>query len=137
MEFSPPMAGDRVLVLRPQWLALILAGRKTLEVRSRRLRPGRYYLGSCGYISGHVDIGVATRATLRDWRARVAEHHVQSQCLPYTSTWFHPLVNLCVASVMLPYNHPRGAVGIVAFKLLSGSNGYVVLHDALASVENN
>ena len=115
MPFTPPVVGDRILALRPEWLALVLAGRKTLEVRSRRLRPGRYFLGCCGYISGHVDMGVATRATHREWRDRVGEHVVRSRHLPYQNTWLHPLESVCLATVMLPYNHPQGAVGIVIF----------------------
>ena len=41
----PPKAGDRILILQPVWLDLILAGEKTLEIRGSSLRPGKYFLG--------------------------------------------------------------------------------------------
>ena len=46
------LPGDRILVLRPHWLNLILAGEKTLEIRGRNLSAGTYWLGARGVIHG-------------------------------------------------------------------------------------
>ena len=42
---TPPQTGDRILIFKPQWLALVLSGRKTLEVRGIAYKSGSYYLG--------------------------------------------------------------------------------------------
>ena len=42
---TPPQTGDRILIFKPQWLALVLSGRKTLEVRGVAYKSGSYYLG--------------------------------------------------------------------------------------------
>ena len=42
---SEPQTGDRILVFRLPWLALILTGQKTVEVRGTAYKSGSYYLG--------------------------------------------------------------------------------------------
>ena len=45
LSASEPQAGDRILVFRPQWLSLVLSGRKKVEVRGAAYKSGSYYLG--------------------------------------------------------------------------------------------
>ena len=52
LRMAAPQRGDRILVLRPHWLNLILAGEKTLEIRGRNLSAGNYWLGTRGMIHG-------------------------------------------------------------------------------------
>ena len=40
-----PQPADRILILKQPWLDLILQGTKTLEIRSRPLSAGSYWLG--------------------------------------------------------------------------------------------
>ena len=47
---SEPRPGDRILVFKERWLALILSGEKTMEVRAANYKSGRYFLGSGGLI---------------------------------------------------------------------------------------
>ena len=42
---SEPRHGERILVLRREWLELILSGRKKMEIRGTRLREGDVWLG--------------------------------------------------------------------------------------------
>ena len=45
---SHPRSGDRILIFKPEWLRLVLAGHKTLEVRAMAYKAGRYYFGTGG-----------------------------------------------------------------------------------------
>jgi hypothetical protein len=117
-RFRKPAAGDRILILRPHWLQLILAGRKTLEVRGNRLRSGEtYFLGSASQIHGSAVIG-STRlvSDLAEWRSLAPQHKVDAHELPYKKTWVNELTRLKKANVPVPYHHPRGAVSLVRYR---------------------
>jgi hypothetical protein len=117
MPFRRPRHGDRVLVLRWPWLSLILSRQKKLEVRARRLSPGRYFLGCSGHIWGHVEVGAGELCqTGRRWRALARSHRVPTALPPYQRTWVHPLAHPCRAPAAVPYSHPRGAIGLVIFR---------------------
>jgi hypothetical protein len=118
MAFCPPKHGHKVLVLKHRWLSLILDGSKKMEVRGRRLAPGRYYLGFLGNIWGHVEVGQASLCeNAEQWQAATAEHCVECPNPPYKKTWLHPLSSVCLSSGCWPYIHPRGAIGIVIYRL--------------------
>ena len=51
-----PEPGDRILILKPYWLNLILSGQKSMEIRSRNLKPGQYWLGGRGFVHGYVQL---------------------------------------------------------------------------------
>ena len=51
-RMATPQPGNRILVLQPHWLNLILAGEKTLEIRGRNHSAGNYWLGTRGMIHG-------------------------------------------------------------------------------------
>ena len=117
MAFVPPQQGDRVLVLRRPWLLEVLSGVKVLEVRGRRLAPGRYYLGCAGSLWGHIDVGAATLCqSAQHWRALAAQHRVLTPAPPYRKTWLHRLSCLRAAPAALPYTHPCGAIGVVVYR---------------------
>jgi hypothetical protein len=118
MAFCEPEYGSKILVLKAKWCEAILSGRKVDEVRGRRLAPGRYYLGCSGNIWGHVEVGQATLCeTAELWRATAARHCVESPSPPYKKTWLHPLSSICRSAGPWPYIHPRGAIGIVIYRL--------------------
>jgi hypothetical protein len=56
-----PRPGDKILILRSCWLELVLSGAKTLEIRSRNLSPGLYWVGAKGKIYGRVRLHAATQ----------------------------------------------------------------------------
>ena len=113
---QPLQKGDRILILKERWLGMILSGEKTMEIRSKRLRAGRYYLGYKEKIYGCVSIGVAVPiATVEEWRALYSRHLVSSSTLPYECSTFG-LPILSVHSMEGTYKHPKGAIGIVKYR---------------------
>lgn len=116
-QFHPPTQGDRILILREPWLGLVLSGAKTLEVRSRRLTCKTYFLGSRGQIYGSATISSAfVIDTAAKWRALLPQHRWDVVQLPYAATWGHRLAHVARAAAPMPFDHPRGAVGIVVYR---------------------
>ena len=108
---APLQRGDRILILKERWLDLILSGEKTMEIRSKRLRAGKYYLGYKEKIYGCVSTGVAVPiTTVEEWRALYPRHLVNSSTLPYERTFGLPV--LSVHSMEGTCKHPKGAIGI-------------------------
>ena len=128
-----PKPGDRILVLRACWLDLVLAGEKTLEIRSRKLSPGLYWIGTKGEDSRSRSL--ASRDPDPDLQGTsIVKLHVLNSCNPDTQA-FRQLRHLhCVDLHDLPYRktyalpishyrrlspisymHPRGAIGIVRY----------------------
>ena len=112
-----PRAGDRILVLREEWLERILSGEKDLEIRGRRLREGDVWLGCRSNILGKARLGSATKiATKQAWAALRSRHLVAGAGLPYKTTWGLPLRSVTRLRAKVPYVHRRGAIGIVKFR---------------------
>ena len=118
LAYGPaPLTGDRILVLKNEWLAMILDGDKTLEIRGARLRQGDCWLGCKGAVYGKACIGEAMQIrTLPEWDALRPEHCVPSPELPYRRTWGLPLRNVSRLARQAPYEHRRGAIGIALFR---------------------
>ena len=113
---AAPSPGDRILVLRPHWLNLILAGEKTLEIRGRNLSAKAYWLGTRSMIHGCAMLEPATLIDKeQDWQELRHRHRVDSDELPYKTTYALP-VRRCSRVTPIPYVHPRGAVGIVKYR---------------------
>ena len=112
---TPPRLNDRILVFKPQWLSLILAREKTLEVRGRAYRAGRYYLGSGGVIKAQCHLGHAVHvATLRQFKRLEHGHrHFTARVLPYNKTFVFEIQSL--REITVPYRHPMGAIGLVRY----------------------
>ena len=116
LRMAGPLPGDRILVLRPHWLNLILAGEKTLEIRGRNLSAGNYWLGTRGMIHGLAVLQPAILIdTAQAWQDLRHRHRVESNELPYKTTYALP-VRRCRRVTPIPYVHPRGAVGIVKYR---------------------
>ena len=111
-----PEHGDRILVLRREWLQMILDGDKTMEVRSMPLKAGVYFLGCNGIIHGSCMLGDAVRIdTRRHWRSLFHHHRVSGYSLPYKRTFGLPVSDVRRARAVR-YLHPRGAIGLVKFR---------------------
>jgi len=114
---AAPQPGDRILVMKKDWLEKILDGVKTLELRHMRLKAGRCYLGSKSKIYGEAFLGEAILIpTMVKFRARYSEHHVKTNRLPYKKTWAIPIIKVRRTQQQWLYIHPTGAVGIVKFR---------------------
>ena len=104
-----------ILVFKPQWLALILCGRKTLEVRGAAYKSGTCYFGTGGMIYAQAHLGRALRVeNLRQFRRHQDMHRmIAARELPYKKTYLIPILSL--RKIKRPYLHPRGAICVVRY----------------------
>ena len=111
-----PRQEDKILILKQRWMDLILSRRKTLEIRGRALKAGKYWLGCRGVIRGKVVLGEAKHIPDEDtWDSLRESHCVESSFLPYKKTYGLPIL---AAKKVKPvtYTHTHGAVGIVLYR---------------------
>ena len=114
-QMARPKHGDRILVVRPHWIRLILAGEKALEIRARNLSPGKYWLGSRGIIYGIIQLEPGTLIdSVELWIRLRRRHRVESDQLPYKNTYGLPIHNARRVR-RVNYAHKRGAIGLVRF----------------------
>ena len=118
VQFGPtPRCGERILILRQEWLERILDGTKTLEIRGARLREGDVWLGSQRTISGKARLGPAVPIrTEQEWATLRPQHLVADPVLPYKTTWGLPIQSVTRLRDAVPFLHRRGAIGIVKFR---------------------
>ena len=89
---------------------------EVLEIRSRKLTPGKYFLGHRSQIYGCAQLGEAFLIdNEEDWAALRTKHRVAGP-RPYKKTWALPVTKVRRVSPV-PYVHPRGAVGIVKYRM--------------------
>ena len=87
-----PAPGDRVLLLKKQWLDMILRGEKVVEVRGQRLKPGPAWLACGPYVYAIVEFDAAQKALdLATFQQRWPEHRLVAAQLPYARTWLWPI----------------------------------------------
>lgn len=114
---AAPATGDRILVLRENWLAEILSGNKTMEIRGRRMKEGYVWLGCRRIIYGRAYLGPPTQIqTKAKWRSLRSQHCVHGPRLPYSKTFGFPLSDVVQLHPTARYIHPKGAIGIVRYK---------------------
>lgn len=114
---TTPTAGDKILILKWQWLQLVLDRSKRMEIRGLALRRGRYFLGFKKNIYGWVEFGDAQRIfDLRQWKNLRSRHRVPCANLPYKKTYGLPILCAHRLSQPVAFFHPKGAVGIVRMR---------------------
>jgi hypothetical protein len=114
---STPLAGERILVLREEWLKRILEGSKDLEIRGLRMREGDIWLGCRSVIYGKARLGPAI--TIRsecEFAALRPRHRIAKTALPYKNTFGLPIAAVKRLQNGVPYVHARGAIGVVKFR---------------------
>ena len=115
MSQHRPAAGDRIVVLKPRWLRLVLGRQKTLEIRGSPLAAGPAWLGARGTLYGRCVLGEPFEVgTADDWAALRSRHLVPG-APPYVHPWASPLHDVRQLRPLQPYRHPRGAIGIVRY----------------------
>jgi len=113
---ASPRLGERILVFKPEWLALILSGDKSIEIRGSRLQEGEYWLGCRGDVLGRAYLGKAFRVySEMQWNELQSKHLVQTVQPPYKNAWAIPLLNVYRLPSKIQYTHRRGAIGIIKF----------------------
>ena len=114
---AAPVAGDRILLFQMPWLLHILDGEKTCEVRGASLRPGGTWLGSGGRLYAWAELGLSDRVdTVEDFQARLAEHCVVADTLPYRRTFLTPLLRVQLLDPPIPYVSRPGPVTWARFQ---------------------
>ena len=117
MIVKKPSAGDKILLLKPQYIEQILRGAKNMEIRSAPYRAGIYYIGTGGQIFGQVRTAHAVPIHNMTEFIRIRhKHHMVCSTLPYKKTYGLPIV--ACAPVTARFRHPRGAITIVRFREL-------------------
>ena len=95
---------------------LIASGEKTLEVRGKAYRPGKYFLGYKRQILAVAHLGKPFRITTTDeWRKLRPQHHVPLDEPPYKRTFGLPILSAHRVSA-IPFHHPRGAINLVIYR---------------------
>ena len=117
MTNTRPQPGDRIMIFKEKWLKLILKREKTMEIRSRALKGGKYWLGYKGLIRGMAVFGDAVPVQDDEtWASYRDRHRVETE-LPYKKTWGLPILRArSIAPVK--YEHPRGSEGIVRYRVI-------------------
>ena len=114
-----PEQGDKIMMFTERWMDLILRSPspKTLEIRSRCLQPGTYWMGMRKAIHGKIVLGCAFEiADLETWARLRSRHCVESIAMPYKRTWALPILEAKSLKKKIPVTHPQGAVSIVRYK---------------------
>ena len=113
-----PQAGDRIFMLRPENLSLLLQGQKVFDARKVNYRSGRYLLGCNGRIYGVARFQRAfVVQTQRAWERLRLQHRAFEKTLPYAPKTF--LFRALVTKKLnkpLAFHHPRGAVNVVVYR---------------------
>jgi len=111
------MEFDRALIIRKEWLELILSGVKLWELRTSHTKIrgviGLIEAGS-GLIVGttHIIDSIGPLST-EEWRSNVSKHKVPYRaCEHIAEKWNHAWVleNSCKLNRPIPYQHQQGAV---------------------------
>jgi len=114
---SAPFAGERILVLREEWLERILDGSKDLEIRGLRMREGDIWLGCRSVIYGKARLGPAISIRSEcEFAALRPRHRIATSALPYKNTFGLPIAAVKRLQNGVPYVHARGAIGVVKFR---------------------
>lgn len=123
--------GLRIFVLTKKYLDLILSGRKTLEIRCRRYRPGPAYIGTSSppLVYANVVTGEPFEiTTLQQWLALEKQHCACDfkgrNTLPYkksktTATFALPIAKVHRLKTPLPYKWQQGWVTLAKFRPVS------------------
>ena len=118
MEFLAPQLGQRVMILKDQWLKLILSGRKTMELRSKRAKTGWTWLGKGNFIHARGRIAACQELTADTFQMYRAQHGLETDAPPYTRTFALWLEDVQPLDEPAAFFKPWGPIGwaIVRFK---------------------
>ena len=106
------------MILKPEWLALILSGRKTMELRHQSNETKQeVWLGSKGFLYGLITIHKAEEIrSVAAFQRLAPQHHVVQSSLPYKRTWAIPLSCLQLLEDRVAYDNRPGPIGWRRFR---------------------
>ncbi len=115
-EQGMPANGDRIMILKKQWLDMILSGCKTIELRGQTAKSGPVWLGNEQKLHGRARIQRSQRLTYPQLVELQQQHRVPPTTLPYPKTYALYLENVRPLKHRIPFWHPRGAIGWVRYR---------------------
>lgn len=113
-----PCDGDRILILKHNWLSLVVDGSKTMEIRGSKLKAGKCFFGWKSNIYASAILGEPIEIPdIQQWGNLRMQHRVLGNVLPYKKTYGLPIRNVERLEPPLSFCHPKGAIGIVKYKV--------------------
>lgn len=101
------------LVIKEEWLHLVLAGKKTWEIRgSATARRGRVHLAKPGgLIVGSACVAGCAKIPKQDFAKHIGKHCVPTfSMVPYAEVWAWHLKSVVKYQKPFPYYHAPGAI---------------------------
>ena len=106
-----PAPGDKILIVRPCWLQLILSGEKMMDIRGSALRPGKYFLGFQKQILAQAQLGKPVRILSAQWIALRPQRRVMLNSPPHKRTHGLPILPVHAINEPRPISAPpRGNI---------------------------
>ncbi|CAE7471918.1 Usp36 [Symbiodinium sp. CCMP2592] len=106
-----PVKDDRVMIVQPSWLQLILEGKKTMELRGRRAKCGWVWLAQKSSIMGRARIAACQRISLATFLKYRSAPRVHQPGQPYKKTFALWLTDVAALAKPVRFFKPFGVVG--------------------------
>ena len=100
-----PEIGDRIMVIKEAWLALILSGTKTMEIRSRPAATGHTWIAYDGLVYASAEISRCVELSEEDFEGTRGQHWHIGKAPPYETLYGLLLEN--VVKLRSPVPHYR------------------------------
>ena len=108
--YVPPASSVILVMKRVSW-DLIVAGKKTLEIKGKPLNPKRYPVGQGGELWGTVVVGpVLVIRTNKEWRTLLPLHCWNVEKRPYEKTYALMLCNIEAFTTSIARKKPHREV---------------------------
>ena len=90
-----PCDGDRILILKHNWLSLVVDGSKTMEIRGSKLKAGKCFFCWKSNIYASAILGEPIEIPdIQQWGNLRMQHRVLGNVLPYKKTYGLPIRNV-------------------------------------------
>ncbi|CAE7485976.1 unnamed protein product [Symbiodinium sp. CCMP2592] len=94
MSQKMPTLGNRIMVLKEGWVALILSGTKTMELRSQPAKTGPIWIGFEGRVYAHAEISDCRQMSQEIYEETRAQHRHMGRMKQGDSLYGLVLTNL-------------------------------------------
>ena len=114
--YVPPASSVILVMKRVSW-DRIVAGKKTLEIKGKPLKPKRYPVGRGGELWGTLVVGpVLVIRTDEEWRALLPLHCWDVEKRPYKKTYALMLCKIESFTTSIRYATQRGQSSITKYR---------------------
>ena len=110
-EDCVPQVGERVMMLKSQWLHRILSGQKSMELRGQRARTGWVWLGHKNKIEGRARVAACAELDSSTFESYREQHCFPGGGLPYARTYALWLEDVQKVAQPVHFYKPWGVEG--------------------------